>query len=358
MTRRARLFGVLSLVVAFGSTARADELGVQGADASPQSEARERFRRASAAAQAGDWRGALALYRDSAERYPHATTLSNIGYCYERLGDDAAAMRETLRALSLGLEQPERGLDAERVAQAESALALLETRVGRIRLISTEPAVRMRVDGQALRPQTTLAGQRVLFTEATLAPEFSLVEGPSVLVLNPGSYVVQWRTGTNAHEQRVIVSAGRELELRLVEPASSATAPAPTRSVEPARSVPVPAQSSTRRAGNHDETLSQWAVWSFAASGVALATGAASGAIAWSTERRLDARCASDGACPPSQDARVDRFATAATVSNVAFGVGALALGAGIVVLLVERDSEPSRLQLRLSTRLELEGAF
>lgn len=350
MTGRSPLLGVLSLLVALGSTARADELGVTD-DTSTQSGARERFRRASAAAQAGNWREALALYRGSVERYLHATTLSNIGYCHERLGDDAAAMRDTMRALSLGVERPDRGLDAERAAQAESALALLEARVGRIRVTSAEPGVRMRVDRLALRP-TTHAGSRLLFTDDSLAPEFALVEEPGVVVLNAGSHLVEWRTATTIHEQRVVVSAGRELELRLVEPAG-----APPRA-SPPRSAPLPPQPSTPRAEDEDEAVSTWAVWSFAASGVALATGAASGAVAWSTEERLDSRCASDGSCPPSQDARVERFETAATVSNVAFGVAALALGAGIVFLVVDGDSGRSPLHVRLSTRLELEGAF
>jgi hypothetical protein len=353
---RSPILGALALLVALGSTARADELG-NPVDSAQQSQARESFRRASAAAQAGNWLEALALYRDSAERYLHASTLSNIGYCHERLGDDAAAMRETQRALALGVEQPERALDPQRTAQATSALALLETRVGRIRLLSARPGVRMRVDGFALR-RTGPAGSRFFFTDETLAREFSPVEPSSVLVLNPGAHWIEWQTATDSHQRRVVVSAGGELELSLVEPPKAAPPAETTRALSPAPRVAAwHPQPSLPPPEHDDETLPPLAAWSFAASGAALATGAVSGAVAWSTRTRLDVRCTNDGVCPPSQDARIRRFETAATISNVAFGIGALALGAGIVFLVVDRDSR-APLRVRVSNGLELEGAF
>ena len=359
MTLRSLLFVVVALFIARPSAVFAAEPlvgGAQGTDAQAPAEARERFRQASEAAQAGRWEEALSLYRASAERFPHATTLSNIGYCHERLGDYAAALRDTLAALALGAEQPERALDPELEAKAEAAVAALQGEVGRIRLAPAHSNFEVRVDGQGLRT-VSHGGEALSFADDGSPNAFSPAGEARVIVLNPGSHHVEWRRGSASGERSVDVPAGAELELELglgeAEAPRALATPPVVDSVAPlAPRAPAP---QNERA--HDG-VSAWALGSFVTGTVAFVAGTTAGTVALSAKWNLDERCSEEGRCPPSQSARIERFQTAATVSTLSFGVAALALGTGVVLIVLDGDSKPAHLQVRLSDRLELEGSF
>jgi hypothetical protein len=60
-----------------------------------------------------------------------------------------------------------------------------------------------------------------------------------------------------------------------------------------------------------------------------------------STKSQLDDNCLADGACPPDEQDRLDRYQTLGTISAVAFGVGVVGVGTGVALLLTAKD-EPA----------------
>jgi hypothetical protein len=71
---------------------------------------------------------------------------------------------------------------------------------------------------------------------------------------------------------------------------------------------------------------------------VGVAVGSIFGGMVLSKKSSLDGVC-KDKSCPPSAQADIDSMNTAATVSTVGFAVGGVALGVGVILLLVNKPS-------------------
>lgn len=316
--------------------------------------AREEFRSASRLAETGDWAGALGRYRRSFALFPHATTLYNIGYCHEMLGDLAAAIRDTRAALAFETSAPERGLAEPLRARASRALGELEAKVGTLELVLAGSGLALRVDGRPLE-LLVVEGRQLGFSADTTSPSWTPVDGTLRIPLNPGAHLVEWRSSAGGGSRRAELHAGETRRWTLPDaPASVPVAPVPRpqHAPRPATEATAPAAAATTAARTAGFVV-------LTAGGAAALVGLGSGWVASSTQSTLDERCAADGACPASESMRVSRFHTAATVSTVAF-VGAFALsGVGLTLVLLNPDAAPApRVALRVSSAVTVHGSF
>ena len=319
--------------------------------------AREEFRRASRLAQSGDWADALASYSAAHARYPHATTLYNIGYCHEKLGDFAAALRDTLASLSFETLFPDRGLADDLRERALLASRELHEKLAVVEITPNASDLELRIDG---RPLETLSFEnRLLGFAATQGDDFSPVRQPIRIVTNAGARDIEWKTSGVSGTRQLSLAAGSAERLELPE-TPRVTQPSPTPSTAALPPVP-PKPASVRELDQGD--ASSWTrplgVGSLVLAGGAALVGIGAGLVAFDTRRALDERCASDGACPASQADRIARFETSTTVSNVGF-VSAAVLGSAGVALLVFGPASPAaaRIELQHGPRLKLVGRF
>lgn len=318
--------------------------------------ARADFREGSRLAQEDDWAGALARYEQSESRFPHATTLYNVGYCRERLGDFAAAARDTQGALLFEERFPGRGLSDELRARAEGALRELASKLSRVELEVRTDELTLRVDGRALEV-FVVEGRSVGFVaDAQAAPSFSSARGKLTLTLAPGRHVLEWQAAGR--------SATRDLELRAGE-AVTLTLP-PAESVAPATplaagTTPPPRKQAPSPAAPDDRPrpLRTIGIGVLATGGAAALVGLGAGLLAAGTNRELEASCTDDGACPPGQSDRIDAFQTQAGVATVALATSAVLAGLGITLLVVDSSSSRSAaLTLRVASGVTLTGQF
>jgi hypothetical protein len=320
--------------------------------------ARDEFRRASALAQAERWAEALELYVSAYRRVPRATTLYNIGFCREKLGDFAAAYRDTFAALELSKQDSARGLSPEHRIQAETALLSLKTQVARLEFPPNAEAVAVLVDGA---PVTALGAgaERLFFVDAAGSDSNAPLAGGGALILDPGRRRVEVKStrGIAAVDLDLSANTSSTFTWPTFEPPRESAPPAPETQPPPRPSITL----APPRPGPPERPLRPWAIGSLALGGTALALGTGAGLMALSAKGDLDHACSSDGDCPEAQSDTVSRFETSATVANIAFAVAAVSGAAGVTLLLLDTPTPASgKLELRVTTagRVELGGRF
>jgi tetratricopeptide (TPR) repeat protein len=335
------------------------------ADAAAVDQSREEFRRASTLARAERWREALDAYRRAHRLYPHATTLLNAGYCEEKLGNAAAAYRDTLAALAFSRESPDRGIGNERVAEVEATLGALEARTARVTFPPTTVDFEVTVDGMPLVP-ITVGGTTFLFATDEAPQVRPRFERATTLVLDPGWRRLRARNSAGETPLEIELKAGVVVTVAWPPAANgppSATKPAP------APAAPGPRAALQGEAERHQldaeppsrPNLRPWAIGSFVLGGAAAVAGVASGLIAMSAKDDLDAACQENGGCPEDMADTIDRFELNSTIANVAFVTAAAAAGAGVTLLIIDGASRSSaRVELRWSVagRVDVSGRF
>jgi hypothetical protein len=257
-------------------------------------------------AQKGDCDGAL-LKLERAEAIHHAPTiLLHIGECQQRLGHyvEALSAFDRVAREQLGPTPPRAFVTAQQ--RAATLVDQVRPKVGNLRIDTSgsRTGVVFRLDGGELK-------------EATLG-----LERP----INPGSHVLEAVTPDGRRVRRAVdVSEGAtelitlELPEATVAPVAAAGGPVP-----PAPGKP--ADSKMRTLG-----------WGLAAGGaVGLVASAVFAGLTLSTKSSLDGACVNK-TCPPSAQGDYDSANTTATVSGIALGVGVVALGAGVFILLTQK---------------------
>jgi hypothetical protein len=358
------LFGLLAVAGSLvASPVAAEPKPSSGAETAPadQLAAREDFREGSRLAQSDDWAGALERYTASQARYPHATTLYNIGYCHERLGDFAAAARDTQAALLFEERFPGRGLSDELRTRGSEALREFAAKVVRVVVVAETDELAVRVDRRALEV-FDVDGRPVGFVASEGAGEaFSPVRGGVTLTLTAGSHVLEWQTKDGVRERELTLVAGGAVRLTLPEAPSDE---APRASVATGTSIEtLHAPAADDRAPAPDATpgrpLRTVGIVSLAAGGSAALVGLGAGLLAAATKRDLDAACTSEGSCPPDQADRIDQFHAQATVATVAFASAVVLGGLGVTLVLVEsRPKQRALVRLRVGSEVTLTGHF
>jgi hypothetical protein len=328
--------------------------------------ARGLFRQASRLARAERWVEAIAHYRQAFDLFPHATTLYNVGYCYERLADYAAALRYTAAALEISEDRPQHALDTERIALAKAALVTLSAQVAEVALDVEAVRVILHVDGQPLSG-FDYSGERRLFVGSSPGSASSS-PGGATLILNPGRHALLFQAATGLATEYLELPPGSRVAWSA--PSSRARAAADeTPAATPHRlgREAVASTSAHRVAAVHRSVRDRprslqrtLGVGSLLLGGGAAAVGLGAGALAMVTRSRLNERCDAAGRCPASESAAVSRYHDSAAISTLGIAVAAAAGAAGVTLLLLEAQSRSTHVQLRFSpsSQLMVHGRF
>jgi hypothetical protein len=269
--------------------------------------------------QKNDCEGAIAKLQ-RAEAIHHAPTiLLKIGECQQRLGRlvDALSSFDRVAREQLGPTPPRAFVAAQQ--RAATLIEEIRPKVGMLRVDTTGPrtGVMFRLDGGELK-------------EAALG-----LERP----VDPGSHVIEAMTSDGRRVRRAIdVAEGKSEVVTLELPA----APPPAPAAAPSAPAPPPKSDSIRTLG-----------WGLTAGGaVGLVASAVFAGLTLSTKSSLDSSCAAK-TCPSSSQSDYDSAKTTATISGIALGVGVLALGAGVVILVTRKDnrvgSQPAWVRMALA---------
>lgn len=257
----------------------------------------------------GEWQEALERFRE-ADRLAHSPVfVLYAARCEQKLGRLLEARRDLRRIV--GEQLPEDAPDAWRVAVADAKRELGELH-GRI------PRLVVRVEGADLGRVRVSLGARTL--------RRSELGGP--IEVNPGSYTVIARSQGGLARRDVRVSEGdpiADVVLRIA-------APLPRAPVPPARS----ARSSDSARGESSGSQLAPAV-AFGVGAAAIVTGVVLGVMAASRASGVKERCQGNSCLASDADegAAATRLANASTV---AFAIGGVGIGAGVVLLLVDGD--------------------
>lgn len=280
-------------------------LGVGSGRAEPSSTelaaARKRFVEGIQREEAGDWAGALEIFREVAAVKANHIVRFHLALCLEKTG----RLVDALEAFAQAKVQAEKegGTDAElTIANAKKHVDALRARI---------PSVR--VD----RPHA--AG-------ATIAIDGAPALFEAAIPLDPGVHRVQVAAPGHLAFVSTVTLVDGAIEPVVVTPTLvKVAAAAPVASSAPTRDVPPRAGTST---------------WTWIAAGASVASLAGASvlyALRASTLAELDASCAPDrSACDPAKRGLEDRGRGYTIAGNVLLGVGAAAATAAIVLFATE----------------------
>lgn len=287
--RAARFALALSFVPLLASAGDADTLFKEGREAATR----------------GDYAAACKSFTASYVLEPTIGTSLNLGDCHEHLGHLVVAMQNLERAIARMTPDDPRNPIAKR------QLALLDKRVARVTFTLAAGAPKE----TRLRLDDTEVEAAKLTTPQPLDP------GPHrLVVVAPGRRDRAQSLGlAEGQRSSVELTVGEEVRV------TPATAPAvPTTAPRPAPPAAPPEKDSGQKTVG------------FVVSGVglaALATGAVTGLMATSRASTFRANCNGNVCNQTGYDA-ARSGATLVTVTNVAFGVGIVAVAVGVVLVL------------------------
>ncbi len=262
--------------------------------------------------------------RDAAVRHDHATacplfeesnrldarvgTLLNLADCEEHIGKLAEALQHWHQAIQLGTATGDR-----RAEEAKSRHAALDARVPRL-------TVRL-ADGAP--EYTEILRNGVALGKATMGVP---------LPLNPGAHVVEVRAkGHEPRSYRVAMQEGESKELHVTAGAQLPDVP----QQEP-RTVP----SHIRIQEEPDDTLA-YVLGGMGVAGVVV--GSVTGMMLWGKNRTIDAQCDARNQCSEEGLEAVDDAKGLLPVSNAAWVVGVVGLGASTYLFVTSGPSSDSR---------------
>jgi len=266
----------------------------------------------------GNWPEACAKFQASMELDPAVSTLLKIAKCHEREGKLALALHDYRAALALNRTRPNQTEErrAELEAFANAALAELEPRVPKLRVVVTNRPAGLKItrDGQEL-------------------PLAALGED---LPVDPGTVEVVAEAPSFKQEKRSVVlreGGKQEVSITLMPIETPSTAPPPPVTMspnsEPARDRGVDSGSSRRTIG-------------FVVGGVGIVGLGVAGWLGLQTMSKVsDSQqyCDASYRCKqPGVDLINDARGTQ-TAGFIALGVGAVALGAGIYLVATSPSS-------------------
>ena len=364
LLRRGVWLALLSLVLVEPALAQPGEARAasDGSTSAQADQARQLFREASAAAEGGQWQDALDLYRAAYALYPHATTLYNIGYCHGQLGEPARALYYTARALEPDAFEVDRRLAPERQAEARALEQLLLERVGRVS-VSVDGALpfTLRVDGAGLVPSGMPEHSFVPQPEVT--PVTDPVFAASVaLVLDPGSHELALASDGRTETRSIEAVAGQAFVIHwspAPAPAAPPVAPTPSTHAVPATARPARTASLDASPGPDESSVYRpLAISSFAVGGAGLGLALVSGIVVLQTKHQLDDEC-DGGDCPEAQSEAVNRYETAAQLTNVGLWTGVVGGALGVGFLLLDSGNDAPEVSVVVApSRVELNGTF
>ena len=274
--------------------------------------------------QAGDYEAACAKLEASRRLEPALGTSLNLADCYEKLGRTASAWAEFKSAAA----EAQKSGDALRKGAALQRADALEPRLCRVRVTLDEPSVAVLQNNEPLSPA-------VIGSAIPVDPGVHRFEANA-----PGK--IAWSQSFEVREPGAVVEVHVPV---LVEDISIAPTPQPV-------SEPPPAMSSDRRYSP--------LAWTLGGVGIAgLATGAVFGALASSSWTKAKEGCVDyPYQCPPDALDHADTASTQATVATLGFVLGGVALGASVVLFVLDQE-DPEGAQVALDAdRVTFRGRF
>lgn len=303
-------------------------------DAATQS--RTLFREASEHANAGRWQRALELYRSAYASYPHATTLFNIGYSELQLGELTASLYLINRALDDAAFDPPRRLSEERRGVAEATKRDVLERLAVVNVRTSAAGLSLRVDGRVLAPVAGESPASFVPYGGALASEVPRIADGARVFVEVGERRLSLASGNQSAETTVTLRPGEPFELVWPPPppapAVNLSIPVAPK-VPPARPPRTEAQPPKSPDADKAEGLRTAGYASLAVGGVGLLMAAVSAVVLVATDQHLDSACPAQR-CPESESGAVNRYQTAAHLTNVGLvaGVAGVAVGTGLLV--------------------------
>lgn len=307
---RAWLGCLLLLVWSTASVAASPE---DSSDTTPNLLAEKLFQEAKRSIAAGRLREGCSKLADSHRLDPAGGTVLLLAGCLERAGALASAWTRYHEAIAFARRD---GRD-DRAERARASIQELEPRLPRLQLRLPEPRPKgfwVSLDGTRL-PDTTWSSQ---------------------LPVDPGSHQLEagapgyerWRFSLDAHERELTRVSVPDLSRR--ETSSPPKAPA-----------------------NDSSTQLDLGILTLAGGGGALLAGVIAGVTALRWDSRADQQCP-NRSCDDSTAVRTSEQAKrAATISNVALGLGAILSVAGLALIWTAGDESDG-----LSTHAAVRGSF
>lgn len=253
----------------------------------------------------GDWAGAL-------DRFQHAYELMAVpsfalfeARCLAQLGRLVEAHRAYVRAETTTAPSDPAGVSRQAVREARDEGAALRRRI---------PQLRIEVEGAP----ADAPDLRVLLDGNLLSRESLDVEH----LLDPGPHRVEARYADTPH-------APLDVNLREGERRSLTLHFVALSPVHPARGAKTSVQTASPAKGSA-QRLGGWVA--LGVGGVGLGVGVVTGVLLFGKKSILEDVCP-NGTCPPEQHDKLDTFRSLRTMSNVAYGVGLLGVGAGALLL-------------------------
>lgn len=285
--------GIFATILALVSVVHA-----QGKAGKPSAEARARAREAYGEGQklfeAEKYEQAKASFEEAFEAIPNPVVLVSIAECQKRLGEAAEAVATFERYLEMKPDAKDRASVEEKIEEIKNLPATLE-------IFTDPPGAAVRIDGEDTGKSTP--------AEIELAPGEHSVE----LTVSSGESVTRTVNAEfgKRHELRVELGA----EEAIVDPFAEGPA-----------AVQEPEQEPETRT-DEGPSIVPWVV--IGVGGAALVAGTVMGVMALAKE--------SDFNDKPTEDS-ADAGERLALFTDVAFGVGAVAVITGLVLLLTEEE--------------------
>lgn len=279
---------------------------------------------------AGDYGAALKAYQAAYELVQVPTTALAVARAHAKLGH----LVEALDLAGIARRHPKEAAEPEALTEARQAAIELENdlvaRVPQVTVVVTGPApstpIELTVDGTSVAPA---AGQAVRVNP-----------GERIIGVSAPGYFEATKAVTVAEAARVSVDIVLERDPDYVppsEPSGDATDTDPS-GEGGARKQPPP------------EPGMDWSPYmytGFAVGGAGILVGAITGALALSKSASLEDECGGT-LCPIDREGDVDTIDALANVSNVAFVVGVLGVGLGVVSLVLDQTSSEADTAVRL----------
>jgi hypothetical protein len=312
---RARLAGAVFGLVALAGPART-ALAADPPPAAASNDAAVHFSRGVTLYSEGDFSAALVEFKRAYEVAPTWRVLFNIGQAHFELHEYVEAHAALQRFLDEGGAQ----VKPKQRELAQSELAALAERIGRVKVESNVEGATISVDDQAVgvaplaNPVLMSAGVRRLTATADGRPPV---------------------------EMRVPVAGGDNLSVHLdfapEVPAASASAADATRTPQDS-----PLHLASTPPDDRPRPPNRTAAYvTFGVGAAGLVVGSTFGVLALHDRSQLDQVCI-NRACPPSQNSAIQSLSRDALVSDIGFGVALAGAIAGVVLWIAAPSGTPA----------------
>jgi hypothetical protein len=271
---------------------------------------------------------------DRAEKLYHAPTiLGRLGECQVAVGKIVAGTENLQRVVreSLPPRPPKAFVDAQ--ARAQKVLDAALPKLAKLKIhVDAPPGTTLTIsqNGESISTATLdldrPADPGVQRVEV-LAPGFRTARGETTLAEGAtGAVNLRMEPDPNAAAVGPVVPPASQAG---PAPYAAAAAPPPNGASGSPAGQPAPSESG-------GSNLPAYLLLGTGVVGVAV--GSIFGGMVLSKKSSLDGVC-KDKSCPPSAQSDIDSMNTSATISTVGFAVGGVALGVGVVLLLVNKPS-------------------